>query len=84
MTRQSQPCADRKVPLRNEREALIAARRFSMQLNAERKLAPTFYLYRCASCHALHLTHHEKWDGRPNKLVLTAAPENLQRWAFPS
>lgn len=77
-------CADGKVPMRTVAIAQIAARRFARELNADRKLAPAFYVYRCPSCHAYHLTHRATWNGHENRLVLAAAPEALQRWAFPS
>jgi hypothetical protein len=82
--RRSPECLDGKVPLRTVAEAGIAARRFSRELNAEGKLAPSFYVYRCPSCHAYHLTHREVWNGTRNRLLHAAAPEALQRWAFPS
>lgn len=64
------------------RDAHGAAKHLAMGTNREGRLCPSIYAYRCRECRAWHLTRREEWDGKPNTLVHTAAPEALQRWAM--
>jgi len=79
----SRPCPSGKVEHANLRAAHGSAHAFAIQLNAEGKLAPSLYVYRCPDCRRWHVTKRASWDGVPNHLAWEAAPEELQRWAMP-
>lgn len=76
----SRQCPTGKVRHSNIDRAKIAARSHARALNADRKLAQDMHAYRCRRCKGWHLTRQGERDG--SILVLTAAPEHLQRWAM--
>lgn len=75
----AQRCASGKVRHTSLARAKVAARAFARHLNAEHKIAQTMFAYQCKKCRGgWHLTR----QGMGTTLVLTAAPEGLQRWAM--
>ena len=60
--------------------AKTAAHAFARELNREKKIAENMYAYPCSKCRGWHLTRQAGWSNVT--LVLTAAPEALQRWAM--
>ena len=73
-------CASGKTRHTSLNRASVAAHAFARELNRRGELARTLYAYRCDTCAGWHLTR----QGMSATLVLTAAPEHLQRWAMPS
>lgn len=73
-------CASGKTRHASLNRASVAAHAFARELNRRGELARTLYAYRCDTCAGWHLTR----QGMSATLVLTAAPEHLQRWAMPS
>lgn len=71
-------CASGKARHSSLERARSGAHFFAMNLNREGKLAQTMYAYQCGKCRGWHLTR----QGMGTTLVLTAAPEELQRWAM--
>lgn len=75
----AQRCPSGKIRHSSLERAKVAARAFARHLNQEHKIARTMYAYRCEKCRGgWHLTR----QGMGTILVLTAAPEELQRWAM--
>lgn len=60
--------------------AKIGAKALARELNAEGQIASNLYAYKCSECHGWHLTRQAGWPGIIP--ALTAAPEELQRWAM--
>lgn len=62
--------------------AEVAARETHRTLNRNGELAQDTYVYRCGSCRGYHLTRAAVWAGEPQRLLLRAAPVELQLWAI--
>jgi len=76
----TQRCASGKARHSSLERTKTAAHRFAIALNAEGQIAHNMYAYRCDQCRGWHITRQAGWEGVV--LVLTAAPEALQRWAI--
>lgn len=62
--------------------AEVAARETHRTLNRNGELAMDTYVYRCESCRGWHLTRAQTFAGEPQRLLLRAAPVELQQWAM--
>lgn len=76
-------CSTGKVVIRRVNQLDGIASAFARELNAKGQYSQDLYGYRCDVCRHYHLTRMSEWAGKPNLLVHTAAPKELQEWAMP-
>lgn len=77
MTRE---CPSGKKRHTNLANAKVAAHSFARALNREKTIAQNMYAYHCDKCRGWHLTRQAGWSNVV--LAMTAAPEELQKWAM--
>lgn len=71
----------RKFAARSMGGLKLHARHWARQINERGEVWSTFYGYLCR-CDRWHLTHHDKFRGKPVAVILYAPSEDVQRWAM--